>query len=55
MCVVENSFLNPRCVTDEAVIIRHYYQGLFLKKPPLPPQKLLICTPRNAGLLCSLV
>jgi len=41
MTVLEGTFRNLYRGTDEVAIISCYYQGLFLKKPPLTPQKLL--------------
>jgi len=49
--ILDNSFRNLYRMTDKVVIIKQYYQGLFLKKPPPAPQKL----PNNTTLLRSLV
>jgi len=40
MTVVENGMRNLYRAMEEVVIMSRYYQGLFLKKPPLTPQKL---------------
>ena len=37
--ILESSFRNLCRIKDEVVIMRYDYQGLFLKKPPLTPQK----------------
>jgi len=53
--ILGNSFRNLSRVTDKVVIIRDYYQGLFLKKPPLTPQKLFHCTTLLRSLVSCLV
>ena len=42
--ILQNGLRNFYHFTDQMVITGYYYQGLFLKKPPLTPQKLPNCT-----------